>query len=91
MAHPTTKGYLKFYGLLLLDVIQHPLITSYFTINGDDVEVSSIAPEDPVPLLRRQLRWAYAELGCRCAFDERDIKTVEDSHCPIHGWQQPSE
>lgn len=35
--------------------------------------------------LRMQLRWAWAQLGCRCIFDDQDEKIIEDAHCPIHG------
>ena len=35
--------------------------------------------------LRRQLRHAWAHLGCRCIFDKRDRKITEDAHCPYHG------
>ena len=36
---------------------------------------------------RRQLRWAWLNIGegCRCIFDDEDNKIVEDSHCYIHG------
>jgi hypothetical protein len=35
--------------------------------------------------LRKQLRWAWSKLGCRCIFDKRDRKIHEDAHCPVHG------
>lgn len=37
-------------------------------------------------LQRLQLRWAWAKLGCRCAFDRKHHKILENAHCPIHGW-----
>lgn len=44
-----------------------------------------------IRLLRYQLRWAWAKMGCRCSFDRHHIKRVEDSHCPVHGWQTTKE
>lgn len=35
--------------------------------------------------LRKQTRWAWGKLGCRCGFDPEDNKTFEDAHCPVHG------
>lgn len=41
--------------------------------------------ETVVTTLRKQLRWAWDKLGCRCIFNENDEKILEDGHCPIHG------
>ena len=41
-----------------------------------------------VALLRRQIRNAWAKLGCRCIFNDKDEKIHEDGHCPYHGWYQ---
>ena len=41
-----------------------------------------------VPALSYQLRWAWAHLGCRCAFNADHELTTTDSHCPVHGWQE---
>lgn len=35
--------------------------------------------------MRLQLRIAWAALGCRCAFDDKNEKVREDAHCPVHG------
>jgi hypothetical protein len=43
---------------------------------------------EDVALLRKQLRNAWAKLGCRCIFNDQDEKIFEEPHCPYHGVYQ---
>lgn len=39
----------------------------------------------PIDVLKKQLRWAWAKLNCRCLFNDNDEKIHDDAHCPVHG------
>ena len=41
--------------------------------------------QDRVAALRKQTRWAWGKLGCRCIFNDQDEQAHQDDHCPVHG------
>lgn len=51
----------------------------------EELEGALREAEAKAAVTRRQLRWAWLNLGCRCIFDDADEKTHEDAHCAVHG------